>query len=101
MAPLPRRSVSYEAGRNLARAVLIRAFRDATAHIPEWSDTPEAKEDRAEREDARAFLLSDDPKVAELRRLWYRLAERPEPTREKVNEILERYAAQVAAEEVR
>jgi hypothetical protein len=85
-------SVWYDSGHDLARAVLARAFIDATTYVPDWSRDDHAQRVRDERADAIHFLLSLDKDTVALRRLWYTLAERPEPKRAEVIAILDRYA---------
>ena len=88
-APVAYSVVSYAAERDLASAVLARAFIDATTPVPDWTDDKRARDAKA---CALHFLLSLDPDTVALRRLWYTLAERSEPPREQVIAILDAYA---------
>lgn len=91
--PVVTHTITYDSGRDLARAVLVRAFMDAVDVIPPWSTEQHVKRRREAKEDALAFLLSRSPDRSAMREFWFRLAEREEPDQRVIIAAIERHAA--------
>jgi hypothetical protein len=84
--------MQWGAGRDLARAVLCRAFLDATAVLPTYSGSNGVAQVREAKATALVFLLSRSVDAQETRAFWFYLAGREEPTTERMKEIIERHA---------
>jgi len=84
--------------RNLALAVLARAFIDATTDIPEWAAGDfGATALRQARAQAVTFLLSLDPDNVYVRDFWFGAAGVTQPPRARMIEALERHATNKSA----